>query len=117
MATELSKGADINAGEGYTSPPIVLAASVNDLAMVKFLVSKKADVNVKATGDGRTALGMASWYGFQNIITYLLSKGAEINVQDKFGQTPLDYALYNKNEALIKFLESKGAECNKCYNR
>lgn len=42
----------------------------------------------------------------------LLSKGAEINIKDCDGRTPLHYACYEGNKEIVNLLLSKGAEVN-----
>jgi ankyrin repeat protein len=58
----------------------------------KFLVEHGADVN--AAGQyGWTALHAATYQGMNDLIEYLVSKGAKIDQKDEFGQTPLSISL------------------------
>jgi ankyrin repeat protein len=58
----------------------------------KFLVEHGADVN--AAGQyGWTALHAATYQGLDDVIEYLVSKGAKIDQKDEFGQTPLSISL------------------------
>jgi len=58
----------------------------------KFLVEHGVDVN--AAGQfGWTALHAASYQGMNDVISYLVSKGANIDQKDSFGQTPLSISL------------------------
>src|SRR4030095_3162494 len=58
----------------------------------KFLVERGADVN--AAGQyGWTALHAAAYQGLNDLIAYLVSKGARIDQMDEFGQTPLSISL------------------------
>ena len=51
-------------------------------------------VDITAAGQyGWTALHAASYQGLKDVIQYLVSKGADINEMDSFGQTPLSIAL------------------------
>ena len=57
-----------------------------------FLVEHGADVN--AAGQyGWTALHAATYQGLNDVIAYLVSKGAKIDQKDEFGQTPLSISL------------------------
>jgi uncharacterized protein len=58
----------------------------------KFLVEHGADVNV-AGQYGWTALHAASYQGLNDVIAYLVSKGAKIDQKDEFGQTALSISL------------------------
>jgi uncharacterized protein len=58
----------------------------------KFLVEHGVDVN--AAGQfGWTALHAASYQGLNDVIEYLVSKGAKIDAFDQLGQTPLSISL------------------------
>jgi len=59
---------------------------------VRYLVEHGADVN--AAGDfGWTALHMAAYQGLNDVIEYLVSKGAKTEVFDELGQTPLSASM------------------------
>jgi ankyrin repeat protein len=58
----------------------------------RYLVEHGADVN--AAGDFRwTALHMAAYQGLNDVIEYLISKGAKTEVFDELGQTPLSASM------------------------
>jgi ankyrin repeat protein len=62
------------------------------LETAKFLVEHGADVN--AAGQyGWTALHAATYQGMNDVIAYLVSKGARIDQKDEFGQTALSISL------------------------
>ncbi|MBN8828869.1 MAG: ankyrin repeat domain-containing protein [Sphingobacteriia bacterium] len=45
-------------------------------------------------------------------IKFLVSRGADVNAADKFGETPLNYAIQNENYANVKWLLENGADVN-----
>src|SRR4029450_4077685 len=58
----------------------------------KLLVERGVDIN--AVGQyGWTALHQASYQGLTDVIEFLVSKGANVNEMDSFGQTPLSISL------------------------
>ncbi len=62
------------------------------LETAKFLVDQGVDVN--AVGQfGWTALHCATYQGLNDVIEFLVSKGAKIDAFDKLGQTPLSISL------------------------
>jgi ankyrin repeat protein len=62
------------------------------LETAKFLVGQGVDVN--AVGQfGWTALHCATYQGLNDVIEFLISKGAKIDAFDKLGQTPLSISL------------------------
>jgi len=58
----------------------------------KLLVEHGVDVNVSGQY-GWTALHAASYQGLIDVIQFLVSKGANVNEMDAFGQTPLSISL------------------------
>jgi len=62
------------------------------LETAKYLVAHGADVN--AVGQfGWTALHSASYQGLNDVIEFLVSKGAKTEVKDELGQTPLSISM------------------------
>jgi ankyrin repeat protein len=108
-------GADINhTYRGSTA--LQMATQCNDLAVVRYLLDKGADVNIRSeSGDG--PLHEASRNLSLTFVNLLLEKGAEVNAQDKSGNTALMEALstgYVKDAyaPVIKRLLEKGADVN-----
>ncbi|CAG9817853.1 unnamed protein product [Phaedon cochleariae] len=60
--------------------------------------------------DGKTILAEA--LQFQEIIEFLLYKGADVNQRDKHGRTVLHYAAEECKIELVKYLVSRGARIN-----
>jgi ankyrin repeat protein len=80
-----------------TSRPRSLPERATAVETVRFLVEHGADVN-GAGQFGWTALHSAAYQGLDEVVAYLASKGAKLDAQDGFGQTPLSisYALVTK---------------------
>ncbi len=102
----VSAGADpLLANERGTTPLMMAAGAGTDVQRerepeeratavetAKFLVEHGADVN--AAGQyGWTALHAAAYQGLNDVIEYLVSKGAKIDQKDEFGQTALSISL------------------------
>ncbi|KAG0213243.1 hypothetical protein BGX28_004816 [Mortierella sp. GBA30] len=68
---------------------IWLAASDGDLAAVKIYIEEKG-VSINAQDEfGYSALHAAASYGHKDLITFLLENGADVNIQDPEGDSPL----------------------------
>jgi ankyrin repeat protein len=105
------------------STPLVLAAEVNNLDVIKALVEAEADPNIP-TESGTTALMMASGVGTDvqrarepderamvvQTARYLVEHGADVNAAGQFGWTALHAAAYQGLNEDIEYLVSKGAK-------
>jgi ankyrin repeat protein len=83
----LDKGANINT-VGSLGAPLHMAGEVGDLTMVKYLVGKGADYNIKDRA-GNTPLLWAAYRGHGDVVKALLEMGADANATNKNGITPL----------------------------
>ena len=106
-------------GEGFAANAHRFAPT-GMLAAVKYLVEElHADVNAR-DADGNTALHNAAARGDNEMITYLVSKGADVMLVNRTGQTTVDMAngpvqRIQPYPDTIKLLEGLGAKNNhKC---
>lgn len=86
--------------EGFS--PLILASYTGSLELVQLLVSKGAAVNHNSSMG--TALMAAIVKNHVPAVQFLLEKGADVNVWDERGTTPLIYAVQFKNKEVIKLL-------------
>ena len=67
------------------------------IAALEILLDAGADVNARTTGGrlgaGQTALFGAAFWGWNDVVRYLVERGAKIDVADVAGLTPIDAAL------------------------
>ena len=84
-----------------------------DLMRVQSLIKEGWDVN-KVDYNHWTPLHYAAQDGLYSIAEVLISSGAEIDVKDDYGNTPLSNAIYNSNVGnsveVIKILLKNGAD-------
>lgn len=89
---------------------LLVAARKSDVAAVKELLAKGADVNAK-TQYGATPLSYACDRGNLEIVKLLLEHGANVNVKDTFYKaTPLTWASSKGHGEIVRALLVKGAE-------
>eukprot|EP01119_Soliformovum_irregulare_P007099 TRINITY_DN19500_c0_g1_i1.p1 TRINITY_DN19500_c0_g1~~TRINITY_DN19500_c0_g1_i1.p1 ORF type:complete len:127 (+),score=40.14 TRINITY_DN19500_c0_g1_i1:66-446(+) len=88
------------------------ACKTGDLVSVKRMIEKeKMDPNFVETGvQKRTPLHWAADFGKEEVITYLVSKGAKVNAKDAYGITPLLAATYESHAAAVKALLAAKAD-------
>ncbi|KAK8071354.1 ankyrin [Apiospora hydei] len=79
------------------------AASLGDDRLVRFLISRGADLN-KRDGDGWTPIQLAVRYGRTETVHTLLEKGAELSSKDKLGDTLLHSFIKNWTNVTDKSL-------------
>lgn len=88
------------------------AAEVGDLKQVKSLVQQGAPINQKlASSFGFTPLIGAIYHGCTDTAYYLIEAGADVNLPDNNGVTPLMWATSERDQGvpLVKFLIAHGA--------
>jgi ankyrin repeat protein len=93
------------------SSDVADAAMRGDLAAVRSLVAKKADVNAPQ-GDGATAVHWAVYRGNKELLDVLLRAGANPRLANRAGSTPLWLASINGDAAIIGALLAAGADAN-----
>jgi ankyrin repeat protein len=95
-------------------------------AVVKHLLKiGSIDLNSKDGTYGRSALSWAAGHGFEVVVKLLIKdiggrlnirlpflKGAEVDSVDRYGRTPLVYAVWNGHMAVVKRLLRAGARIN-----
>jgi len=92
------------------TPTLIKATSLKNLDGVKGLLDTNVDPNVALKG-GLTALHIACGDGSKDIALLLLEKGANPNVREEAGATPLHLvAAANGNVEIATALLAKGAE-------
>ncbi len=114
----LASGADVNArNKGNVTPLIYsinMACDKTDITMA--LIEAGADVNVAESGDGDTALWLATTESSREVVKQLLKKGANPNAQATgvgwVGYTPLHMAALNGLTGRVQLLLQYGASVN-----
>merc|ERR1712025_1055650 len=119
MGILVNKGAKLNVktvnsipalrGKNYGDTALIWASTEGHDKVVKFLIDKKAVVNVQNDG-GLTALIYASSKGHKKIVKYLLDANAIIQAASKENETALSLAKKNGHREIVKMLEKALAE-------
>lgn len=90
------------------------AAAVGKFDIVAHLLYKEPENINNYSEDGFTALGLAAYFGHEEVTRYLLLKGAETNLPSKngFHVYPLHSAVAANHNMIAKMLMEAGAEVN-----
>jgi ankyrin repeat protein len=105
----LDAGAKVNDGmSGLT--PLAFAVSTGNIAMMRFLVARGADVNYGAKSGAQTALISAIHAAQIEAVRTLIELKADVNAAMKDGTTPLKLARKGDQEEIVALLVAAGAK-------
>lgn len=103
MTTEEEQGASWELLEVSQSGSVPAAEKV---------LAKGADVNFRSKGEGQTPLHRAAMYGREDMVCFLLARGADINAKDNWANTPVHMAANEGSVSTVTTLLKRGAEIN-----
>ncbi|MHB1142055.1 MAG: ankyrin repeat domain-containing protein [Sulfuricaulis sp.] len=103
----IERGADINAETSYGITPLVLAATTGRESAVRLLHAHGASLDHK-TQSGNTALNLIAHSVSirPDIVRLLMDLGANPNIPDDSGRTPLHWAAQDANVEMVLLLVS-----------
>ena len=91
--------------------PKVLLTYENHVELFKEYLIIFGDL-VQPNENGETLLHQAASLGYINIVRVLAAHGHDLNVKNKYQETPLYLAVYNGNLEIVEFLLSKNVNPN-----
>ncbi len=113
----IEKGADISGVNSQGLTNLQQAARWGQKDVVAALLARGAAINER-NAKGETALVLAlKWYGSWNgnhdgVADLLIWRGADVNIPDEAGQTPLFHAVRENITWIVQLLLDKGADVN-----
>ncbi|WP_409342584.1 ankyrin repeat domain-containing protein [Paenibacillus sp. MBLB4367] len=94
------------------------AAAVGNIAQLKKLLEKSPELLHSYSIDGFTLLGLASHFGNEETVIFLLDRGAEVNARSKdenLNNMAIHAAIAGNHEHIVRTLIASGADINaKC---
>ncbi len=109
----IAAGMDVNSIDAAGTPMLGNAARVGNLQMVKWLLTKSADINAVSKDRGYTALMDAIWKNKEDLVGYLVEQGAALDTISKDGQPIAVLATGSGNAEICSILAKNGADINK----
>ena len=101
------KKTTLNEQSNYGDTPLIIASTMGNLEMVKYLIEQnieKIDLN-QTDKLGKTAFAAACFAGKSDVVKYLLTvDGIDFEKPNKYGLTPLEQAISNRQIAIIDLL-------------
>lgn len=106
----LASHADPNAQDKAGNLPLLQSTALGDAPTTQELLRAGAKPDVLEPATGMSALHLAIGMRSRPIVAMLLTSGANPNLPDAHGATPLEYALRDGQDQLAALLRSRGAE-------
>lgn len=116
----ISKGADVNIQERNGLTALHYAVLYKDLNVARLLVESGADVNISNNYDGPISTSTISGTVLQvaingqsnEMVKFVIEKGAKLNIKDSQGNTELHLAALKGNAEQAKILIEHGIDLN-----
>ncbi|MBN1272758.1 MAG: ankyrin repeat domain-containing protein [Candidatus Aminicenantes bacterium] len=105
----VEKGAPLEMKDGRQRTPLSVAArEMAGIEIVRYLVETGANVNTRDYSNS-TPISLAAWRGSEDIVDYLLSQNAELDLSGRKGIQLLHYSI---NEKLWKLYQEMVKKCD-----
>jgi ankyrin repeat protein len=95
-----------------TSGTTALMWAVPDIAKVRLLLARGANVNARSETERTALLVAASYPGTVDLLRLLLDRGADLRAQDRGGATALSLAVRSADIDVVRFLVDRGLDPN-----
>jgi ankyrin repeat protein len=93
----------------------IKSAKTGNIARLRELLANDSSLLDARDKDGSTPLHCAVWKGHEDVVTFLVQAGADVNAHnenDHWGTTPLHAAAHANQSAIAQLLIDHGAELN-----
>lgn len=100
----LQQGAPANLPDASGNTPLMGAAFKGYSYVASLLLQAGVDVDQR-NGNGATALTFAATFGQMELAEMLLERGASLELLDGRGKSPIDHAVLQENEPMVRLLE------------
>lgn len=111
IASQVAAGRDPNYRMPGGKTPLMVAAKIGDLELVRLLLSRGAEINAR-TQNGGTPLMFSAIPGNPDIVRLLIERGADVNAVAHFDWTALMVASAKGHDSVIRVLLENGANAN-----
>jgi len=105
----IQKGATVDVQDTQGVSALMKAAANNKVDVVKQLVQAGANLNLRETAHGYTAIMLALQTADKDLCSFLLENGAQTDILDNNGTSPLHLAVQKMDKDLCTMLIDRGA--------
>ncbi|KAF5281785.1 hypothetical protein FQR65_LT14532 [Abscondita terminalis] len=101
---------DVNCLDSEGNTPLIISMKHATHKVTRLLLNSGADI-FATNKSGLSALHYAAKFGFENFLTELIRRGADVNQETKSGDTPLLlHVMENSRKGVVKLLIDNGAD-------
>jgi len=104
----LAYGADVNAANDSGDTPLHVAAAIGSVDAAKILLNAGADIDKRNLSYGSTPLIRAVASDKEEMVKFLISKDADVRIEDNIGRTAKTIAVKQHRWAASHMLEKAG---------
>jgi uncharacterized protein len=94
--------------------PLQMASNKNQIAVVKYLLSKGADINYIHPIAHHTAFHLAALNGHEELVKYLAAQGADVNIKLKADVSLIRFFRDEGNTHMVELLTGLGVKDDGC---
>jgi len=108
----LENGVDLHEVDSDGISALDMAIKFKRKDMIQFCVDRGFDLNTSKRKSGITPVMLAACFSDIEMMELLLNNGGDVNIADKSGMAPKDYAKKLGQKKMLDFLDEKGAKFN-----
>jgi uncharacterized protein len=94
--------------------PVQMAANKGDIAIVKYLLSKGADINYLHPVANHTAFHLAALNGQEEMVKFLAKSGADVNIKLKGDVSLIRFFRDSNDKHMVELLTGLGVKDDGC---
>ena len=108
----LENGVDLHEVDSDGISALDMAIKFKRKEVIQFCLDRGFDLNTSKRKSGITPVMLAACFSDIEMMELLLNNGGDVNVSDKSGMAPKDYAKKLGQKKMLEFLNEKGAKFN-----
>jgi ankyrin repeat protein len=108
----IANGIDLHETDSDGVSALDMAIKFRRLDVIQFCIDEGFDLNTSKRRSGITPVMLASCFSSIEMMELLLNNGGDVNVIDRAGMSPKDYAKKLGQKKMIEYLDAKGARFN-----
>ena len=108
----LENGVDLHEVDSDGISALDMAIKFKRKEVIQFCVDRGFDLNTSKRKSGITPVMLAACFSDIEMMEMLLNNGGDVNISDRSGMAPKDYAKKLGQKKMLEFLNEKGAKFN-----